>query len=50
MKLKLVRFSFSEKSTSGLLFINDKFHSYTLEDTVRNEKVYGETAIPGVYV
>lgn len=50
MKLKLVRFSFSEKSTSGLLFINDKFHSYTLEDTVRNEKVYGETAIPyGVY-
>jgi hypothetical protein len=50
MKLKLVRFSFSDKSTSGMLFIDGKFHSYTLEDTVREEKQYGDTAIPyGTY-
>jgi uncharacterized protein YukE len=46
MKLKLVRFSSQQDSTSGLLFINDQFACYTLEDEQREIKVYGETAIP----
>ena len=50
MKLKLVRISSQADSTSGVLFINDKFACYTLEDEQRDVKVYGETAIPlGTY-
>lgn len=56
MKLELVRDEFTNKSTTGQLFINNVFFCYTLEDTDRkaetypNEKVYGRTAIPrGTY-
>ena len=50
MKLKLVRISSQADSTSGVLFIDDKFACYTLEDEQREVKVYGETAIPlGTY-
>ena len=54
MKLKVLRFSSQEDSTSGLLFLekNDKleFLCYTLEDEYRDTKKYGETRIPaGTY-
>lgn len=50
MKLKLVREIFTDKSTIGKLFINEEFECYTLEDVVREEKIFGETAIPeGLY-
>lgn len=51
MKLDIHRKWISKKSTIGELYIDGVFECYTLEDTVRNEKVYGETAIPtGRYV
>jgi len=50
MKLKVLRFSSQEDSTSGLLFLEtndgDKFLCYTLEDEYRTRKVYSETRIP----
>ena len=54
MKLKVLRFSSQEDSTSGLLFLdhNDglKFLCYTLEDEHRSKKVRGETRVPaGTY-
>lgn len=52
MILKVKRFQFNEKATIGKFYINDKFHSYTLEDVVRPDgvKIFGETAIPaGIY-
>tara|TARA_R100001530_G_scaffold13655_2_gene12495 strand:- start:4275 stop:4751 length:477 start_codon:yes stop_codon:yes gene_type:complete len=54
MKLKVLRFSSQEDSTSGLLFEeNDlglKFLCYTLEDERRALKVRGETRVPaGIY-
>ena len=36
--------------TAGSLFIDDVWFCYTLEDKVRDKKIYGETAIPyGTY-
>jgi hypothetical protein len=54
MKLKVLRFSSQEDSTSGLLFLEGKkglkFLCYTLEDEKRNLKVKGETRVPaGIY-
>ena len=54
MKLKVLRFSSQEDSTSGLLFLerNGKleFLCYTLEDEYRDTKKYAETRIPaGTY-
>ena len=50
MKLKVLRFSSQEDSTSGLLFndsdIGLKFLCYTLEDERRAVKVRGETRVP----
>ena len=50
MKLKVLRFSSQEDSTSGLLFLeNDlglNFLCYTLEDERRALKVRGETRVP----
>jgi len=54
MKLKVLRFSSQEDSTSGLLFLDGdlglKFLCYTLEDEKRALKVRGETRVPaGTY-
>lgn len=46
MELKLIREVFTEESTIGKLFVNDKFHCFTLEDKVRPEKIKSITAIP----
>ena len=50
MKLKVLRFSSQEDSTSGLLFLEGKngleFLCYTLEDERRALKVRGETRVP----
>ena len=50
MKLLLKRIAFNSEYTIGKLFINGKFFSHTLEDTVREKKIKGKTAIPvGTY-
>ncbi|BAQ85046.1 probable peptidase [uncultured Mediterranean phage uvMED] len=50
MKLDVIRTQFGKDATNGMLFIDGVFECYTLEDEVREEKVYGETAIPeGTY-
>lgn len=48
--LRLERRIFTDDVTIGELYVNDEFVCYTLEDAVRDVKVYGKTAIPkGTY-
>jgi len=50
MKIRVERNWLVGDTTLGKLFVNDRFFGYTLEDEVRNEKIYGQTAIPyGTY-
>lgn len=50
MEVKIFRFSAGNESTNGLLFIDDWFICYTLEDEKRYKKLKGETRIPeGTY-
>ena len=50
MKLTLVTYSPGPDDSLGILFLNGKAHSYTLEDEEREVKVPGETRIPrGTY-
>lgn len=50
MKIKLIRYNSQRDYTNGLLFVNDRFECYTLEDEYRSIKVFGETRIPeGTY-
>jgi hypothetical protein len=50
MKLKLVRDSSTDDTTIGNLYIENEWFCFTLEDKVREKKIYGETAIPaGTY-
>ena len=51
MKLKVVRDTFTDKTTIGKLFVDEVYQCNTLEDVVRKGvKVYGQTAIPeGLY-
>jgi len=50
MQLLLKREKSSEFSTIGSLFVDGVFECYTLEDVVRDKKIYGQTAIPaGTY-
>ncbi len=45
MKIELKRYENSEYTT-GILYINKDPLAYTLEDPVREKKLYGKTAIP----
>jgi hypothetical protein len=50
VKLHVIRSWAGEHCTIGLLTVNGLKECFTLEDKVRAEKVYGETAIPaGTY-
>lgn len=50
MELKVRRTKKGKGYTIGELYIDGKFECYTLEDEVRKEKKFGETAIPqGIY-
>ena len=46
MKLDVIRFQFGKDATNGLLFIDDVFECYTLEDQYQDVKVMHETCIP----
>ncbi len=46
MIIKLKRFSFTDDSTIGLLFVNNEFRCYTLEDAHRKKKIEKITCIP----
>lgn len=46
VRISLLRYSDDGQTTVGLLYINDKFYCYTLEDTFQEVKVPGETRIP----
>jgi len=50
--IKIERFKYTQQTTIGKIYLGDKYHCYSLEDTLRPPfiKVYGHTAIPaGVY-
>ena len=50
MKLNLNRDPSDNICTQGELAVDDVYECFTLEDVVREEKIYGETAIPaGTY-
>lgn len=50
MKLTLKRVALKETYTIGKLYINGKYFCDTLEDAIRDVKIFGETAIDyGVY-
>ncbi len=50
MKINLIRTQFGNDATNGLLFIDEVFECFTLEDQYQEKKVYGETCIPeGTY-
>ena len=46
MNLLLIRDTYTKESTIGKLYIDGKYECDTLEDVVREEKIFGETAIP----
>jgi hypothetical protein len=48
--IKVLRYTDDGETTLGLLYIDDEFYCYTLEDTFREIKVQGKTRIPaGTY-
>ena len=50
MKLTVVRHQFGTDATNGMLFINDIFECYTLEDQYQAVKIINESCIPeGTY-
>jgi len=46
IQMSLLRFHDDGHTTLGLLYINNKFYCYTLEDTHHDVKIAGETRIP----
>jgi hypothetical protein len=44
--LYLVRYAHGFESTTGLLFLENQFYCYTLEDAPQVTKIYGKTRIP----
>lgn len=50
MKINVKRCIIEPDTTIGVLKLNNKFHCFTLEDGIREEKIMGKTAIPkGTY-
>lgn len=45
--LTVLRYTDDGETTLGLLFLRNEFIAYCLEDTFRDEKIKGETRIPG---
>lgn len=45
-KMKLIRINSGLNTTLGQLYIKERFQCYILENTVRDTKILGETAIP----
>lgn len=45
MKIEVFRLKQTKQSITGDMYLNGEFFCYTLEDIIREEKVYGETAI-----
>lgn len=46
MRISVKRYSDNGESTLGLLYVNNKFFCYTIEDTYRDVKVKHQTRIP----
>jgi hypothetical protein len=46
MELLLKRFSGADESTLGLVFVEERFFCYSLEDQFNEPKIPGETRIP----
>ena len=46
MEIKLIRYNSENDYTDGILFIDDNFICYTIEDEARTVKKYAETRIP----
>lgn len=46
LNIILQRYSDDKNSTLGMMFVDNKFYCYTLEDEYREVKVKGETRIP----
>lgn len=46
MEIVVNRTYFTGKSTIGKIYIDGKYHSFSLEDRIRPEKIKHETAIP----
>lgn len=46
MKITLKRINNNNESTIGLLYINDIFQCFTIEDAFRKNKIIGKTRIP----
>lgn len=46
INLELLRYNHDQRSTSGILSVNDEFECFTLEDGFNDIKVKGETRIP----
>jgi hypothetical protein len=46
MELLLQREKSSVQSTQGKLYVDGEFECHTLEDPVRDKKIFGQTAIP----
>lgn len=46
MEIKVFRFSQKKDATTGLLFVDNVFQCFTLEDVYRDVKVAGKTRIP----
>lgn len=46
MELILVRDLATDQETTGKLYVDGEFFGYTLEDTIRIKKEYGDTCIP----
>jgi len=50
MELKVLRYSDNGESTIGLLFVDNKFECYTLEDEARTHKVFNLSFLPLLFI